>query len=91
MRVKLTGSFILIDSSQRRTSGLSVLPMRTIYLALAACKARQARTAKTAEKRDLMLASAAYINSAEDAEEEPASLNFIRLSTCFRVKTHHTY
>ncbi|KAG8956310.1 hypothetical protein FRC04_004390 [Tulasnella sp. 424] len=76
----LVGRECISYSSQRRTSGLSVLPMRAIYLALAACKARQARTAKTAEKRDLMLASAAYINSAEDAEEEPASLNFIRLN-----------
>ncbi|KAG8934387.1 hypothetical protein FRC01_003344 [Tulasnella sp. 417] len=66
--------------SQRKASGLSVPPMRPIYLALATCKARQARTAEAADQRNLMLASSAYINSAEDSEEAPVSLNFIRLN-----------
>ncbi|KAG9050695.1 hypothetical protein FS837_003033 [Tulasnella sp. UAMH 9824] len=76
----LVGRECVSYCSQRKASGLSVPPLRPVYLALATCKARQARTVRAADQHQLMLASSTYINCAEEAEEPPASLNFIRMN-----------
>ncbi|KAG8899997.1 hypothetical protein FRC00_000294 [Tulasnella sp. 408] len=76
----LVGRECVSCCNQRKASGLSVPPLRPVYLALATCKARQARTVRAADQHQLMLASSTYINCAEEAEEAPASLNFIRMN-----------